>query len=54
MMLDVDIHLAAFTNSKFYAGDEASSSNSLLNNILANTFVYLYPIAIIYYFYVNR
>ena len=54
MMFDIDILLAAFTNSKFYAGDEVSSNNSIMNNLLANTFVYLYPVAIIYYFYVNR
>lgn len=53
-MFDMDILLAAFTNSKFYAGDEPSSKNSIMNNLLANTFVYLYPVAIIYYFYVNR
>ena len=53
-MFDIDLHLAAFTNSKFYIGDNLGSSKSTYNNILANTFIYAYPLLLFFYFYKNR
>lgn len=42
-MFDMDFHLAAFTNSKYYFGDATLSPQNLFNVLLSNTYIYLFP-----------
>ena len=51
---DIDIHLGAFTNSKFYAGDKIKTFNNIGNMLIANTWVYGYPLIVLYFGLKNR
>ena len=53
-MVDMDLHLSAFTDSKFYAGPYRASALSNFNSLVAASWVYLYPVFLIWYFKISE
>lgn len=48
MMFDMTIHTAAFINSKYYLGDKELTFPNLVNVLVANTYIFLFPLVILF------